>query len=583
MKRREIFRRLLKYLKPQGVYLLLSALFALVVAAGQLLVPYFAGRAVDCILSEGNIEWANLRRNLAIIAVCTVTAGAAQWLLSLSNNRVAYRVLSDLRKDAFRKLEKLPLKYMDNRPYGDTISVIVTDAESVADGLLLGFTQIFTGTLTICGVLGVMLAIRWEIALVVFCITPLSFFVARFVASRTYKTYRKQAEARADETAFADEMIGNLKIVKAFCREEENERVFEEKNEALKKASLRALFFSSTTNPTTRFVNALVYAAVALAGGLLVIGTGGAFSVGGMTTFLQYANQYTKPFNEISEVIAEFQNALACAGRVLSLIGEEEEISDEGNLSLGRAEGSVELRDVSFSYDPARPLIEDLDLNVRAGMRVAIVGPTGCGKTTLIGLLMRFYDVDEGAIYVDGRDIRTVTRASLRENFGMVLQETWLKRATVRENLCMGRPDCTEEEMIAAAKAAKAHAFILRLSEGYDTVIGGDSALSEGQRQLLCIARAMLCRPPMLILDEATSNIDTRTERIVQEAFSALMKGRTCFIVAHRLSTIVNADLILVMKDGKVIERGTHRELLAHGGFYRELYETQFARPAALS
>lgn len=584
MKRRETLRGILRYLKPHAPVFALAVLSALAVVTGQLLAPFFAGKAIDCIhlTKDGGVEWDELKLHLIAIGASSLLAMIFQWILSLANNRIAYRVLSALRKDAFGKIEKLPLKYIDNRPYGDVASVVVADAETVSDGLLLGFTQLFTGVLTIAGVLGIMLAIRWEIALVVFCITPVSFFIARFIAKRTYKTYRAQTEARADETAFADEMIGNLKVVKAFGREEENGRIFEEKNEALRKASLKAVFFSSTTNPATRFVNAIVYAAVVLAGGCLVISTAGMgapFTVGSLTTFLQYAGQYTKPFNEISEVVAEFQNALACAGRILKLIAEEEEPPDAGNVALGRAEGAVKADDVAFSYTPEKELIKHFGLDVEPGMRVAIVGPTGCGKTTLIGLLMRFYDVDEGAIYVDGHDIRTVTRASLRENIGMVLQETWLKTATVRENLTMGRPDCTEEEMIEAAKAAKAHAFILRLPHGYDTVLGQEGGLSEGQKQLLCIARVMLCRPPMLILDEATSNIDTRTEKLVQDAFAALMKGRTCFIVAHRLSTVQNADLILVMKDGKVIERGTHGELLEAGGFYKELYFAQFARP----
>ncbi len=580
MKRRETLRGLLRYLKPHLPVFILAILCALAVVAGQLLSPFFAGKAIDCI-HAGGIDWGPLKNHLIAIGISSAAAMIFQWILAVLSNRIAYRVLSALRKDAFKKVEKLPLKYIDNRPYGDVASVIVSDAETVSEGLLLGFTQLFTGIVTIAGVLGIMLAIRWEIALVVFCITPLSFFVARFIARRTFKSYRAQVEARADESAFADEMIAGLKVVKAFGREKKNEQIFSEKNEALRKTSLKAVFFSSTTNPSTRFVNALVYAAVVLAGGYFVISTAGMgvpFTVGGLTTFLQYANQYTKPFNEISEVVAEFQSALASAGRILTLIGEKEEPSDEHLPSLGRAQGAVKAEDVAFSYDPERELIKHFDLDVAPGMRVAIVGPTGCGKTTFIGLLMRFYDVDEGAIYVDGHDVRSITRASLRENIGMVLQETWLKTATVRENLTMGRPDCTEEEMIAAAKAAKAHSFILRLPKGYDTLLGEEGVLSEGQKQLLCIARVMLCRPPMLILDEATSNIDTRTEKLVQEAFAALMKGRTSFIVAHRLSTVQNADLILVMKDGKIIERGRHADLLAEGGFYKELYYAQFAK-----
>ncbi len=578
MTKRAAFRGILRYLRPHAPMLAAALFCALAVVAGQLLAPFFAGKAIDCI--GETVDWAHLKIHLIAIGSVSLAAAVFQWIMSLLNNKIAYRVLADMRRDTFAKLSVLPLSYLDGRAFGDVASVIVSDAEQVSDGLLLGFTQLFTGVLTIGGVLGIMLAIRWEVALVVFCITPLSFFVARFISSRTYKTFRTQTEARAEETAFADEMIAGLKVVKAFSREEETARLFDEKNEALRKASLRAVFFASTTNPTTRFVNALVYAAVALTGGLLAISTAGMgapFTVGRLTTFLSYANQYTKPFNEISEVAAEFQNALACAGRILGLIAEEEEPSDEDRPSLKEVKGEVALEGVAFSYDPARELIKDFSLGVKAGMRVAIVGPTGCGKTTLVNLLMRFYDVQEGAIYVDGTDIRTVTRKSLRENYGMVLQESWLKTATVRENLTMGRPDCTEEEMIEASKTAKAHAFIQRLPEGYDTVLGEEGSLSAGQKQLLCIARVMLCRPPMLILDEATSNIDTRTEKLVQEAFAELMKGRTCFVVAHRLSTIRSSDLILVMNAGKIVERGTHEELLAKGGFYKQLYEAQFA------
>ncbi len=578
--KRKTFAGILRYLKPHLPLVMLTVLSAVVVVAANLLTPFFAGKGIDCIVGKGEVDWKLLSVYLTALAVSAAAGTLFQWLMSLMNNSIAYRVLVDMRNDAFAKIGRLPLKYIDARAYGDVANVIVSDAEQFSDGLLLGFTQLFTGALTIVGVLGIMLAIRWEIALVVFFITPLSLFVARFIARRTYKTFRAQAEARSDEAAFADEMIGNLKVVKAFAREEENAAVFAEKNEALRKASLKAVFFSSTTNPTTRFVNAVVYAAVALVGAFFVISTadmGAPFTVGSLGIFLSYANQYTKPFNEISEVVAEFQNALACAARLFALISEEEETPDGSLPALGHAAGDVRIEDVAFSYDPDRELIKDLRLHAKAGMRVAIVGPTGCGKTTLINLLMRFYEVDGGAIYVDGKDIRTVTRASLRENVGMVLQETWLKTATVRENLCMGRTDCTEEEMIAAAKAAKAHAFIMRLPQGYDTVVSEDGVLSAGQKQLLCIARVMLCRPPMLILDEATSNIDTRTEHIVQQAFAALMEGRTCFIVAHRLSTIRTADLILVMKAGKIIEQGTHDELLRRGGFYTELYYAQFA------
>ncbi len=579
MKKRTAFSGILRCLKPYAMWIALSLAAALVAAAGQLLAPFYAGRAVDCIL-EGAVRWEELAGDLLAIGLSSAGAAAAMWLLGVSNHHIVYGVLCDVRWMAFSKISRLPLRYLDARPYGDVANVIVADAEQFSDGLLLAFNQFFTGIFTIAGVLGVMLVMRWQVALAVFFITPLSILAARFISSRTHTSFRRQAETRAEEAAFVDEMLGDLKVVKAFCREEKNEEIFGEKNEALRRASLRAVFFSSTTNPTTRFINSLVYAAVAVLGGLSVIATAGTvapFTAGNLMTFLSYANQYTKPFNEISEVLAEFQNALVCAGRIFSLVGEEEEPSDEGLPALGRARGEVTAEDVAFSYTPERELIKGFDLRVKPGMRVAIVGPTGCGKTTLVNLLMRFYDVDAGVLAVDGKDIRTVTRASLRENYGMVLQETWLKEGTVRENLVMGRPDCTEEEMVAAAKAAHAHSFIRLLPQGYDTVIGDEGVLSAGQKQLLCIARVMVCRPPMLILDEATSNIDTRTERLVQEAFAELMEGRTSFVVAHRLSTIENADLILVMKAGKVVEQGTHEELLAREGFYASLYRAGFS------
>ncbi len=580
MKKRDgTFLKILRYLRPYWVFLTFTVVLALITVAAQLAAPYFAGLAIDCIVGENNVDYPAMYRLFFAIGVCIAAASLSQWLMSFCNNRIAYHVLADVRQDAFLKIERLPLKYIDSRSYGEIASVIISDAEQFSDGLLLGFTQLFTGVSTIAGVLGIMLFMRWEIALVVFCITPLSLFVSRFIASRTYKMFRKQSAARADQTAFVDEMIGNLKVVKAYTHEDENEERFRELNEELKNASFRAIFFSSTTNPSTRFINSVVYAAVALAGSLCVIWTAGAavpFTVGKLSAFLSYANQYTKPFNEISEVVSEFQNALACASRLFALIEEEEE-SQDGNAALGVAEGEVTLDGVEFSYTPERPLIEGLNLKVKAGQRVAIVGPTGCGKTTLINLLMRFYDVNGGSISVDGRDVRELKRESLRKNFGMVLQETWLKQATVRENLCMGAPDCTEEEMIAAAKAAHAHSFIKRLPDGYDTVLSEGGSLSQGQRQLLCIARVMLCKPPVLILDEATSSIDTRTEQKVQDAFGKLMEGRTCFIVAHRLSTIQNADVILVMDAGHIVEQGTHGELLKKGGFYAALYSAQFA------
>ncbi|MDE7296152.1 MAG: ABC transporter ATP-binding protein/permease [Clostridia bacterium] len=570
------FKGILRYLKPYMPLLICTILLALCTVAGQLAVPYFVGEAIDLIKGAGDVDYTKLYDLFIVIAVCIGAAAFGQWGMSLCNNHIAYKVLADVRRDAFRKLQKLPLSYLDTRAYGDISGVIVSDAEQFADGLLLGFTQLFTGLSTIGGVLAIMLVMRWEIALVVFVITPLSLFCSRFIAKRTYTMFKKQSEVRAEQTAFIDEMIGNLKVVKAYTHEDENEETFDEINGRMKKCSLRAVFFSSTTNPVTRFVNSVVYAAVALSGALFAIANPLTFTVGNLTTFLSYSNQYTKPFNEISEVITEFQNSLACAARIFALLHEEEEVAD-GTETLGTAEGRVTLTDVAFSYDKERELIRDLNVEAPAGKRVAIVGPTGCGKTTLINLLMRFYDVDEGSVCVDGKDVRKLSRASLRKNYGMVLQETWLKAATVRENLCMGRPDCTEEEMIAAAKAAHAHSFITRLPKGYDTVIGSEGSLSQGQRQLLCIARIMLCRPPMLILDEATSNIDTRTEHKVQDAFARLMQGRTCFVVAHRLSTIQTADTILVMKAGKIIEQGTHKELLEKGGFYRDLYEAQFA------
>ncbi len=575
--KRGTFRGICRYLKPYALFLALTVFFALSNVAASLAVPHLVGLGIDCIVGQGDVDFARLMRLFVLIGVCIGVSSLSQWGMSLVNNRIVYHVLSDLRRDAFRKLGVLPLKYLDARAYGETASVIITDAEQFADGLLLGFTQLFTGIATILGVLVILFLKRWEIALIVLCMTPLSLFAAKFISSHTYSMFKRQSEVRAEQTAFIDEMIGNLKVVKAFCHEAANEREFEEVNAQLKRCSLKAVFFSSMTNPTTRFINSVIYALVALAGAILAITSGGGFSVGNLSSVLSYSTQYTKPFNEISEVVTEFSNALACAARLLKLIDEEEEPSDAENLALKEVRGEVRLEHVDFSYTPGQRLIEDLSVTAPAGKRCAIVGPTGCGKTTLINLLMRFYDVNGGRVTVDGKDIRLVTRRSLRENYGMVLQETWLKTATVRENLLMGRPEATEEEMAAAAKAAHAHSFILRLPEGYDTVIGDEGTLSEGQKQLLCIARIMLCRPPMLILDEATSNIDARTELKVQDAFQKLMEGRTCFVVAHRLSTIETADLILVMKDGTIIEQGTHRDLLARKGFYYELYNAQFA------
>ena len=577
--RRENFRTILRYLKPFAPLLALSMLCALATVAAQLAVPYFIGKAIDYIIGENNVHYEEIFSIFVAIGACIAVAFVAQYLLSLINNRIVFHLLAQVREDAFAKLQRLPLKYLDARPYGEVAGIVLTDAEQFADGLLLGFTQLLTGVTTILGVLVILFVMRWEIALVVVCVTPLSLFAARFISSRTYKTFKRQAEVRADQTAFIDEAIGNLKVVKAYTHEDENAEVFREKNEEFRKCALRAVFFASTPNPVTRFINSIVYAGVALTGALICISTAGtaaAFTVGSLSSCLFYTNQYTKPFNEITEVLAEFQNSLACAARIFALTAEEEQPSDEGCADLGRAKGDVALQDVSFSYRPDQDLIRDFNVSVTAGHRVAIVGPTGCGKTTVINLLMRFYDVDGGSVSVDGQDVRNITRASLRKNYGMVLQETWLKRATVRENLCMGKPDCTEEEMIAAAKAVHAHGFIKRLPKGYDTIIGGEGSLSEGQKQLLCVARVMICRPPMLILDEATSNIDTRTEKLVQDAFAKLMEGRTCFIVAHRLSTIQNADVILVMNAGRIVEQGTHEQLLKKGGFYAQLYQAQF-------
>ena len=570
------FKRILRYLKPYWALLLCTLLLAAVCVAGQLAVPYFVGRAIDCIVAYARVDFEKLYELFVVIAVCVAAVVVSQFIMSVVNNRIAYHVLADVRRDAFTKLNVLPLSYLDSRAHGDVISAIVTDAEQFSDGLLLGFTQLFTGIVTILGVIVIMFIMRWEVALVVVLLTPISLFVSRFIASRTYSRFAAQSAARADQTAFIDEMIGQLKTVKAYGREDENELVFKEKNDLLAKRSLSAIFMSSTVNPVTRFVNALVYAAVTLTSAFLVISTGGVFSVGKMTTFLSYSTQYTKPFNEISEVISEFQNALACAERLFAIVTQEAECAD-GATDLKEVKGNVTLENVAFSYDPEKELIKNFDLQAPSGKRVAIVGPTGCGKTTVINLLMRFYDVNEGSVRVDGHDIRAITRTSLRKNFGMVLQETWLKEGTVRENLCMGYPDCPEEDMIAACKAAHAHAFIERMPKGYDTLIGEGAALSEGQRQLLCIARVMICRPPVLILDEATSRIDTRTERIVQDAFAKLMQGRTCFVVAHRLSTIRTADVIVVMKAGKIIEQGTHDELIEKKGFYSQLYYAQFA------
>lgn len=559
--------------------LVLSLLLTAIAVFCSLYIPILIGEAIDQMVDAGQVAWPMISSALGKVAVAAIVSAVATWFYSMINNRITFLVVRDLRNQAFSHIEKLPLSYLDSHPHGDIVSRVIADADQFADGLLLGFSRFFSGALTIIGTLIFMLTIQPLVTLVVVVLTPLSLFVARFIASRTYAMFRVQSEARATQTALIDEVIGAGKLIRAFGREDETLAAFDATNETLEQASLRATFFSSLTNPTTRFINSVVYAGVALAGAITVMASGGtAMTVGGLSSFLSYANQYTKPFNEISGVITELQNALACAARLFALIDEAPETDDSQNAVLPTVQGNVDLSHVAFSYVPEKPLISDLSLSVPAGKRIAIVGPTGCGKTTLINLLMRFYDVREGAIKVDGQDIRTVTRHSLRANYGMVLQDTWLRYGTVRENIALGHPQATEEEVIRAAKAAHAHTFISRLPQGYDTRIGEEGvSLSQGQKQLLCIARVMLCLPPMLILDEATSSIDTRTEIRIQKAFAVMMQGRTSFIVAHRLSTIREADTILVMKDGNVIEQGTHDELLAKGGFYEKLYNSQFA------
>lgn len=573
------FKKVLRYIGRYKYLLALSVIFAALSAALTLYVPILIGNAIDCIIGTGKVDFNAVFGILVKVGITVGVTALFTWLMNTLNNRITFHVVRDIRNEAFRKIEILPLSYIDTHPYGEVVSRVIADVDQFADGLLMGFTQLFTGVITILGTLMFMLSINVKITLVVVLLTPLSMVVAKFIATRTYSMFTLQSETRGEQTAFIDEMIGNQKVVKAFSHEDENLEKFDEISERLEKCSLRATFFSSLTNPTTRFINSLVYAGVALTGALSAIGGGAAITVGGLTCFLSYANQYAKPFNEISGVVTELHNALACADRVFELIEQQPQIPDAENAeSLENAKGNVTLNNVCFSYVPERKLIQNLNLNVKSGMRVAIVGPTGCGKTTLINLLMRFYDVTDGSISVDSKDIRGITRDSLRHNFGMVLQETWLSEGTVRDNIAFGKPDATLDEVIAAAKAAHAHSFIKRLPKGYDTVIGEDGgSLSQGQKQLLCIARVMLCLPPMLILDEATSSIDTRTEQRIQKAFSEMMKGRTSFIVAHRLSTIQEADIILVMKDGNIIEQGKHSELIEKGGFYAKLYNSQFA------
>lgn len=569
--------KVLHYIRRYWVILGLSIVLAAVTVAGTLYIPILTGRAVDFIVGKGAVDFAGVLHVLEMIGAIIIVTAAAQWVMNACNNKITYNVIRDIRKEAFERLEHLPLKYIDSHSYGEVVSRMIADVDQFADGLLMGFTQFFTGILTIFGTLIFMLTISVKITIAVVVITPVSLFVASFIAKKTFSMFKLQSETRGEQTAFIEEMVGNQKVVQAFSHEKEALEKFDEINGRLQKCSLRAIFFSSITNPATRFVNSLVYATVGIVGAFTAIA--GGITVGGLASLLSYANQYTKPFNEISGVVTELQNALACAARVFELIEEPVEEPDAADArTLEMADGRVELSHVSFSYTPEQKLIEDFNLAVTPGQRVAIVGPTGCGKTTLINLLMRFYDVRSGEIKVSGIPMKELTRKSLRDNYGMVLQETWLRSGTIRENICMGKPDATEEEMIAAAKASHAHSFIRRLPEGYDTVIAEDGgSLSQGQKQLLCIARVMLCLPPMLILDEATSSIDTRTEIKIQNAFAKMMKGRTSFIVAHRLSTIQEADIILVMKDGSIIEQGNHEELLAKNGFYANLYNSQFA------
>ena len=573
---RGTLRKVLRYIRKYWVYLALSIMMAALTVTLTLYLPILTGRVIDLIIDKGRVDFDGVFAILQQMAVVIGITAVAQWVMNICNNKMTYRIVQDIRDEAFKRIEILPLKYIDGHSYGEVVSRVIADVDQFADGLLMGFTQFFTGVITILGTLGFMLSVNVGITGVVVLITPLSFVVAAFIARKTFVMFRAQSETRGEQTALIEEMIGNQKVVQAFSHEDEALAAFDEINGRLEKCSLKAIFYSSITNPSTRFVNNLVYAGVAVTGAVFAIR--GGISVGQLSCFLSYANQYTKPFNEISGVVTELQNALACAARIFALIEEEPQVPDRENaVSLGHVEGQIDLEHVDFSYVPDRKLITDFNLSVRPGQRVAIVGPTGCGKTTVINLLMRFYDVNAGCIRVEGTDIRDVTRKSLRANYGMVLQETWLKGGTVRDNIVMGKPEATDEEVVAAAKASHAHSFIKRLPDGYDTVIAEDGGnLSQGQKQLLCITRVMLCLPPMLILDEATSSIDTRTEILIQKAFAAMMEGRTSFIVAHRLSTIREADVILVMKDGNIIEQGDHETLLRQNGFYATLYNSQF-------
>lgn len=578
MKNKHTFKMILKYIKKYKISVIFSLLFAFVSAVATLYVPILTGKGVDCIVKKGNVDFEKLKSILLLVVIIVAVSAVSQWIMNICNNRIVYRVVKDIRNDAFEKIEKLPISYIDAHPFGDTMSRVISDTDTFADGLLMGFTQMFTGIVTIFGTIIFMLTINVWITLIVVCITPLSLFVARFVAKHTYDMFKKQSEIKGKETAFINEMIAGQKVVTAFGHEDENMEEFDEMNEKLRKCSLRATFFSSTVNPSTRFVNNIVYAGVGVSGAIMAILKPSIFTVGNLTAFLSYASQYTKPFNEISGVVTEMQNAIACADRIFELIEETPQPEDvENAVVLEDITGNVELKDVEFSYVAKQRLIEDFNLQVKPGMKVAIVGPTGCGKSTIINLLMRFYDTNSGEICVDGNNIKKVQRKSLRKSYGMVLQETWLKEGTIRDNITMGE-EVDEEEVIKAAKMSHADSFIRRLPNGYDTYISEDGGnLSNGQKQLLCITRIMLNIPSMLILDEATSSIDTRTELRIQDAFNKMMEGRTSFIVAHRLSTIKNADIIIAMKDGHIIEQGNHKELLEKGGFYANLYNSQFA------
>ena len=571
-----VIAKVLRRVKPYWGLLIVSLLLALLYVAMSLYIPVLVGNAIDGIIGKGTVRFEQVTKNLTAVVICAAVAGIAQWVMNQLNNHVTYRITRDIREEAFDHIQVLPLSYLDSHPQGDLVSRVVADVDTFADGLLMGFTQLFTGVMTIGGTLILMLSISWQIALVVILVTPLSLLVANFIAKSTYSMFRQQTVTRGEQTAIIDETIGEMKVVKAFGHENASLQQFDEVNQRLERCSLRAIFFSSLTNPATRFVNSVVYAGVGLVGALIAVS--GGITVGNLTSFLNYANQYTKPFNEISGVVTELQNALACAGRVFELIEAPAEVQEEESQLVETIQGGVQIRDLSFSYTPEKPLIRDFDLDVLPGQRVAIVGPTGCGKTTFINLLMRFYDPQDGQICFDGMNTRQMPKSALRRSIGMVLQDTWLKAGTIRENIAMGKEDATIDEVIDAAKRAHAHSFIKRLPQGYDTVIsesGGN--LSQGQKQLLCIARVMLCLPPMLILDEATSSIDTRTEIRIQKAFNAMMEGRTSFIVAHRLSTIREADVILVMRDGQIVEQGDHESLLQKDGFYAQLYKSQFA------